>query len=342
MDLASYPDLNPRSSIIAEQRHRATDPRIRAKLAHLGALREAAYALVDRLRLRVPALRQDLIERTQRLAAAIAKAAPSQNVGVVGSDPWTGASGSGVVTLGGLPGPERQHEIDRLAEELATLEAAYRAAGERFQSVARIHEACVAWLAASSVERLVVVPVPYLSIPNPRAELETIRAKIAALAREAEAVERAPVPTSEALQRLDALAREVAARRATDITERARAFFSRDGVRSVEALFGLMQGFAESPRELADAIRERCEADFLAEQKAWKEAVRAQAVPGEPVASAERPKRLAELARKRHELEQREEAIVLAGERDGLQLDRRADASPAVVVCTVLDDAAAA
>ena len=60
------------------------------------------------------------------------------------------------------------------------------------------------------------------------------------------------------------------------------------------------------------------------------------------VSSVDRPKRLAELARKRHELEQREEAIVLAAERDGLELDRRADASPAVVVCTVLAEDAAA
>ena len=60
------------------------------------------------------------------------------------------------------------------------------------------------------------------------------------------------------------------------------------------------------------------------------------------MSSSARPQRLAAISHQRHELEQREEAIVLAGERDDLQLDRRADASPAVVVCTVLDDAAAA
>ena len=80
----------------------------------------------------------------------------------------------------------------------------------------------------------------------------------------------------------------------------------------------------------------------LSEQKAWREAIRAQAVNGDAVSSVDRPKRLAELARKRHELEQREEALVLSTERDGLELDRRADASPAVVVCTVLAEDAAA
>src|SRR5439155_22034415 len=94
-------------------------------------------------------------------------------------------------------------------------------------------------------------------------------------------------------------------------------------------LFGLVQGCAGAPRELADAIRERCEADFLAEVKSWKEAIRAQAVNGEAVSSSDRPARLAAITRQRHELEQREEAIVLSAERDGLELDRRADASRA-------------
>jgi len=66
-------------------------------------------------------------------------------------------------------------------------------------------------------------------------------------------------------------------------------------------------------------------------------------ITGKPVASTERPKGLAELMRQRDEIEQREEQIVLSAERgDGLELDSRPDASPALVVCTVLDDAAAA
>jgi len=64
-------------------------------------------------------------------------------------------------------------------------------------------------------------------------------------------------------------------------------------------------------------------------------------VNGKAVPSADRGKRLAAITRKRHELEQREEAIVLSAERDGLDLDRRADASPAAVVCTVLAEDAA-
>jgi len=177
-------------------------------------------------------------------------------------------------------------------------------------------------------------------VADPRAEVEAIRTQIAGLAEEAEAVERAPIPTAEALQHLDALARDVGARVEARRRERARSFLSPGGVRGVDALFGLVQGFAESPRELAETLPERCEETFLiSELKALREAVRAQA-NGDGVPTAERASRLRDLARKRHELERREEAIVLAAERDGLELDRRETAEPSVVLCTVLAAAA--
>lgn len=61
---------------------------------------------------------------------------------------------------------------------------------------------------------------------------------------------------------------------------------------------------------------------------------------GKAVGSADRPQRLATLAHQGQELEEREEALILSAERDGLDLDRRADAPAAAVVCTVLADAA--
>ena len=72
------------------------------------------------------------------------------------------------------------------------------------------------------------------------------------------------------------------------------------------------------------------------EVKGWKEAIRAQAVNGEAVSSSDRPARLAAITHQRHELEQREEAIVLAAERDGLDLDRRDTAEPSIILTTAL------
>src|SRR5207244_5467799 len=177
-----------------------------------------------------------------------------------------------IVTAGGCPDRlVREQEVARLAENLQRAEAAYQAAQARWATVARLVENCREWLAATPLNRVVVVPVPYERLADPRAEVETIRANLAALDEDAAAVERAPIPTAEALQRLDALARDVAARVEARRRGSARAFLSPGGVRGVDALFGLVQGFAESPRELADAIRERCEADFLAEGQSWKE-----------------------------------------------------------------------
>jgi hypothetical protein len=269
------------------------------------------------------------------------RACTETHVGVTGSDPWTGGSGAGVATYGGAPGPERQQEIDRLTEDLGRLETLARDAQRRWEAAARCHENAREWLEASEIAALAPIVVTYERLADPRAEVEAIRTQIAALAQEAEAIERAPVPASEALQRLDALAREVGARVAARRAAQARDFFAPGGVRGIDALFGLVQGFTESPRELADTLRERCEETFLSEQKAWREAVRVQAVNGDALPSAERPKRLAEIARQRHELERREETLVLAAERDGLELHRRDTADPAIILTTVLADAAA-
>ena len=57
------------------------------------------------------------------------------------------------------------------------------------------------------------------------------------------------------------------------------------------------------------------------------------------VPSAERPVRLADLARRQRELEVREEALILSAETEGL--DRRGDAEPEVVLTVTLADEAA-
>src|SRR3989442_4302366 len=308
MGLATLDDLTPTTAHEVETWHRALDPRIRHKLAKLDDEREARHAIVDAARIKLHALREELVTKRRRLADAIANATPEWSHGE--SAPGGGAGA--VVFTGGFPGRAvREQEVARLAENLEHAETTYQAAQARWATVARLVENCREWLAATPLNRVVVVPVPYERLADPRAEVETIRANLAALDEDAAAVERAPIPTAEALQRLDALARDVAARVEARRRGSARAFLSPGGVRGVDALFGLVQGFAESPRELAEALRERCEEDLLANLKAWKEALKAQAVTGEPVASAERPKRLAAITRQRHELEQREEQLVL-------------------------------
>ena len=107
--------------------------------------------------------------------------------------------------------------------------------------------------------------------------------------------------------------------------------------------FGVTDGFGTVGREIEQAIRDGAEERFLADDVGdWRKAIEAHPVNGKAVASAERGKRLAAITRQRAALEQREEAVLLGAERDGLELDRRADASPAVVVCTVLAEDAAA
>ena len=134
------------------------------------------------------------------------------------------------------------------------------------------------------------------------------------------------------------------AQRARPSPRRARAipaFFAPDATLDV-GRFGVTDGFGTVGREIEQAIRDLAEERFLADVADWRKAIEAHPVNGKAVPSADRGKRLAAITRKRHELEQREEAIVLSAERDGLDLDRRADASPAVVVCTVLAEDAAA
>ena len=213
MGLAIPDDRTPASARAIEARWFALPRAIKDKLARLETRKDMLHGACETLRNRVLALRAELSEKTQRLKHTLANASPETRVGVTGSDPWTGGSGSGVATYGGLPGPERQQEIDRLAEQLGRLDVLYRAAQARWQSAARIYQSCRDWLEATEIAALVPVVVKY--------------------------------------------------------------------------------------------------------------------------------ERLAELARKRDDLEQREEALVLSAEAAGLDLDRRGDADPAIVLCTVLADAAA-
>ncbi len=166
--------------------------------------------------------------------------------------------------------------------------------------------------------------------------------QISALDEEARRIEAAPLPLAEALTRLEEQRRTVAARITARRAERVRGFFSPKGVTHLDDLYGLAQGFGRQGRELEDAIREALDARFLADVAEWQKAIKAATIPGDPMPVAERAPRLAQLARDRVELERQEERLVMRAERDGLQLDRRETADPAVVVTTVFATDAAA
>ena len=166
------------------------------------------------------------------------------------------------------------------------------------------------------------------------------RAKIITLGEEAAQVEGGPVSLADALARLDEQRRKVVERVAARRADGVRGFFSPRGISDVARL-GLAEGYGSVGRELEAAIEAAGDARFLADVGEWRSAIKAAPIAGQPVPLAERVQRVAQLARDRTELERQEERVVMCAERDGLQLDRREDADPAIVVCTVLADAAA-
>ena len=336
MALATLDDRTPTTAKAIEAHYWALDPRIRAKRAALDAQREGHHAIVDALRLKLHALREELVTKRRRLSDAIANARPELSHGE--SDPRGAAA---TVTTGGFPQrPVREQEVARLAENLQRAEAAYQAAEERWAASARVAQNCQEWLAATPIDRVVVVVVPFTRVADPHGELVPIRERLRAIATETQAIEVAPVGREETLARLDAQRKRVAERVAARRAERVRGFFSPRGISDIARL-GLTEGYGSVGREVEAAIEEAADERFLADVGEWRSAIKAAPIAGQPVPLAERVPRVAQLARDRTELERQEERVVMCAERDGLQLDRREDADPAIVVCTVLADAAA-
>src|SRR5439155_6331975 len=209
MSLATFDDLTPTTAHAIEARHIALDPRIRQKQAKLEDEREARHAVVGALGLKLRALREELVAKRRRLADAIANAAPEWSHGE--SAPGGGAGA--IVTTGGFPDRAvREQEVARLAENLQHAEAAYQAAQARWASIARVVENCREWIQATPIAAIVPVVVPYERVPDPRREVETIRAKIITLGEEAAQVEGGPVSLADALARLDEQRRKVVER----------------------------------------------------------------------------------------------------------------------------------
>src|SRR3989454_337854 len=332
MGLATLDDLTPTTAHAIEARHIALDPRIRQKQAKLEDEREARHAVVGALGLKLRALREELVAKRRRLADAIANTAPEWSHGE--SAPGGGAGA--IVTSGGFPDRAvREQEVARLAETLERAETAYQAASVRWASIARLVENCRGWIEATPIAAIVPVVVTYERIADPRRGVETIRAKIITLGEEAAQVEGAPVPLADALARLDEQRRKVAERVAARLADGVRGFFSPRGILDVARL-GLAEGYGSVGRELEAAIQEAADARFLADVGEWRSAIKAAPITGKPVPLAERAPRLAQLARDRAELERQEERGVMCAERDRVQLDRREDADPALVLTTTL------
>jgi hypothetical protein len=68
----------------------------------------------------------------------------------------------------------------------------------------------------------------------------------------------------------------------------------------------------------------------------WTAAIKASVPAAKAIPSRDVPKRLAAIAERRRDLGVREEAAILTAAEQGIALDRRADADPTVVLCTVL------
>ena len=334
MGLATLADLTPTTAHEVEARHILLDPRIRQKQARLADEREARHAVVEALGLKLRALREELVVKRRRLADAIANAAPEWSHGE--SAPGGGAGA--VVTSGGFRDREvREQEVARLAEGLQHAEAAYQAAQARWATVARVVENCREFLAVTPLnrDRVVVVPVPYLSIPNARDALDAIRAKLRALATEASAIEAAPVGREEALTRLEEQRKKVAERVAARRAERVRGFFSPRGISDVARL-GLAEGYGLVGRELEAAIQEAADERFLAAGGEWAKAIKAATIPGTPMPLDARAPRLAAITQETVALGREEERVIECAAHDGLTLDRRDTADPAIILTTVL------
>src|SRR5947199_446398 len=112
--LATLADLTPTTAHEVETRHVGLDPRIRQKQAKLEDEREARHAVVEALRMKLHALREELVVKRRRLADAIANAAPEWSHG----ESAPGGAGAVVVTGGFRDRAVREQEVARLAENL--------------------------------------------------------------------------------------------------------------------------------------------------------------------------------------------------------------------------------
>ncbi|TMJ93244.1 MAG: hypothetical protein E6G67_12985 [Actinobacteria bacterium] len=180
---------------------------------------------------------------------------------------------------------------------------------------------------------------------NLLAELATVRAQLVACDQEREAIEHAPVPITEALARANREVDEVLA------GWNPNAFFRRYHLpqmpsrppSSLRILPNLVDWRATPVEVFAVPDFERFLVALLepAFRQFITDGTKAAAPAGEAIATADRAKRLAALAKKRRALEVEEEQIIMRAEIAGITgVYRRGDADPDIVLNTRLEDAA--
>jgi hypothetical protein len=304
----------------ALRRHLALDPRQRLKRTAFEAQKEATWAAANQLKKRALAFRGERDRKKGALEYEL----------------------SGVLTGSRRqePAPEdpRQQELIWMAEELGRLEKQSAEAEERRIAAARVYNQVFEYLENADPAAVVPVVVPYERLADPRAELATVREQLEALTLEASRVEHAPVPTAEAAARMRALLR----RESEAWTANVGAFFAARGPQTLREVFSadllpdqlavgsqISRGFYAHLQLLLALVGDEL-------MNLYADAIGTHATNGEAVGSAERPRLLKALAEKRAECERREEQIILCAERDGLELMRRGEADPAIVLCTVL------
>jgi hypothetical protein len=150
-------------------------------------------------------------------------------------------------------------------------------------------------------------------------------------------------PLAEALERLDELIR-----RSVAAWKPNPGFFRADLLLTGPYCPRLIPepGFRSHPAA-TDLADQRAFMGFLASmfekplREAFREAIEKNVPAAPAIATRDRPARLAAVEARRRELAQREEAVILSAEAAGLELDRKGDADPAIVLTATLTSDAA-
>jgi hypothetical protein len=288
----------------------------RAKLEALRSARDDARALSDTATAKVAELRNDLAAARRELA----ELETADHEGRLLRRAYTHDEAGTTVTQ------ERddtrldaaRQRVDRLAEQL---ERAERQRTERWQTLGRTVTRIEEWLAKQQR------PLAACEVEAPKlakgadlpAEIEKARDLLQALAAERRKIEAAPVPTTEAQQRI----RRFVAGRAARV--RVGGLLTREGV--VRFPQDEVHGVGLSPVDLAcfldpDRMARRLEAEFLERAE----------TAGEPLSELDQTRALKAIDDRILTAERREEALVCLAEEAGSDVLRRPDADPRAVL----------
>jgi len=176
------------------------------------------------------------------------------------------------------------------------------------------------------------------------AELEAVRASRTACLEERRVVATAPVPLAEASERVEALIDKLA----DDAPYSWGRFFQLEVPAPPHRTPQVLPTSVDwrSPPAMQVFTTDEHERFFLGlfrdlVKKFVAKAMKANQPAAKAIPSADRPKLLAALDRRRRELEMEEERLVMRAELAGIAgVFRRGDADPAIVLETTLDDAA--